>query len=362
MTYKRLLVLILPLFFGLMLTACSKPATTEAEQKEAAKQDGTGLEKLVLRYNMFPGLGGNIVSYPELAEDLGYFAPLKLEYAGITYSGPQDLQGLITGDVDVATAFNGALIKLAASGVPIVSLVGSYGSDENTALYYYVPEDSPIKTARDLIGKKVAVNTLGAHAEFTIKEYLYRNGLTKEEVGKVELVVIPPVSAEQALRAGQIDVSQLAGIIREKALERGGLRKLVSDIDMFGALTMGNYVVTKKFLKENPNSARKFTEGVARAIEWARITPRDEVVARYKSIINKRARNENDEPLKYWRSTGISSTGGVIDDQQFQLWIDWLIRDGELKPNQLNAHDLYDNRYNPYAKDAAKTALVNTLN
>ena len=39
-------------------------------------------------------------------------------------------------------------------------------------------EDSPIKTARDLIGKKIAVNTLGAHLEFMLREYLARNGLT----------------------------------------------------------------------------------------------------------------------------------------------------------------------------------------
>ncbi len=32
------------------------------------------------------------VLYPELAEDLGYLAPVKLKWVGNTTSGPQDIQ------------------------------------------------------------------------------------------------------------------------------------------------------------------------------------------------------------------------------------------------------------------------------
>lgn len=68
------------------------------------------------------------------------------------------------------------------------------------------------------------MNTLGAHAEFMLREYLSRAGLSPEEAKKVTLVVLPPVNTEQALRAGNIDVASLTGIFRDKALVRGGLR------------------------------------------------------------------------------------------------------------------------------------------
>ena len=137
-----------------------------------------------------------------------------------------------------------------------------------------------------LIGKKIAVNTLGAHHEFVIKEYLHRAGLTAEEIKQVTLVVVPPVTTEQTLRAEQIDVAALGGVLRDKALERGGIHPLFKDMDLFGNFSAGSYVLTDKFIKANPNASRKFVEATAKAIEWARTTPRDEVVARFEKIIN----------------------------------------------------------------------------
>ena len=41
-----------------------------------------------------------------------------------------------------------------------------------------------------MIGRNVAVNTLGAHAEFILREYLKRGGLSDAEVKEVTLVAI----------------------------------------------------------------------------------------------------------------------------------------------------------------------------
>jgi hypothetical protein len=56
--------------------------------------------------------------YPELAEDLGYLAPLKLRAIGSTYSGPQDLQSTATNDTDFSVAFNGIIAKVRPSCGP----------------------------------------------------------------------------------------------------------------------------------------------------------------------------------------------------------------------------------------------------
>ncbi|PKO47927.1 MAG: ABC transporter substrate-binding protein [Betaproteobacteria bacterium HGW-Betaproteobacteria-22] len=336
----------------LMLLTALLVATLSGCAREGENSQLAGQEKTELRYQWV----GGFVSFPELAEELGYLGNIKLNYVGSITGGPQDLQALATGDVDFATAFNGAIVKLAVSGVDIVSLVGSYGSDENTAIAFFVTEDSPIKTARDLIGKKISVNTLGAHSEFTIKEYLYRNGLTKDEVEQVELTVLPPVNSEQSLRAGQVDVAQLNGILKDKALARGGIRQLFADIDLFGDFTAGNYVVTKKFLAANPNTTRQFVEGTARAIEWARNTPREEVIAKFTSIINKRGRNEDARLVQFWKSTGIADKGGLITEKQYEQWIDWLVRDGQLEPGKIKAKDLIDNSFNPYLTEVSDNA------
>jgi ABC-type nitrate/sulfonate/bicarbonate transport system substrate-binding protein len=307
------------------------------------------LEKAEVRYQ---GWAGQVI-FPELAEDLGYLAPLKLKWIGNTISGPQDIQTVVTGDIDIGGAFYGAIIKLIATRAPIKAVIGYYGSDDHTWQGYFVKQDSPIGNARDLIGKKVAVNTLGAHLEFVLREYLARGGLTPEEAKKVTLVVVPPVTGEQALRQGQVEVTTLAGVLRDKALERGGLRKLFSDKDLFGNFTGGAYVLRDKFMRDNPNTSRKLIEGIAKAIEWARTSPPEEVRARFEKIIAERKRNEDASSIRYWQSTGVANQGGRITDGELQIWIDWLIKDGALKPGQLKASDLYTNEFNPYRGAAA---------
>ena len=59
------------------------------------------------------------------------------------------------------------------ANAPIVAVVGYYGVDDKRWSGFFVLDQSPIKTARDLLDKKIAMNTLGAHSEFMVKEFLY---------------------------------------------------------------------------------------------------------------------------------------------------------------------------------------------
>ncbi|MDM0059091.1 ABC transporter substrate-binding protein [Variovorax fucosicus] len=302
------------------------------------------LEKTEIRYQGWAGQ----VTWLELAEDLGYLAPLKAKWVGNTTSGPQDIQTVVTGDVDIGGAFNGAVVKLLAKKAPIKAVLGYYGADENTYSGYYVREDSPIKSARDLIGKKIAVNTLGAHHEFMVREYLARNKVTDAEAKQVTLVATPPVTGEQVLRQGQVEVTTLGGVLRDKALERGGIRALFTDRDLYGDFTAGTLVLHTKFIEQNPNTSRHLVSALARSIEWARTTPPTEVRARFVKIIDARKRAESADTIQYWKSTGVAGKGGVIKDSELQIWIDWLVKDGLLKPGQVKPTDLYTNAFNPY--------------
>jgi len=324
------------LLLGLAL-GCSR-------SKVDAGAGGSEFETLVLRYQ---GNNGT-VSPAELAEELGYLAPLKLEFVGSTTSGPQSIQAVLTGDTDFGGAFNGAVIKLVAAGAPIVAVIGYYGVDDQRWGGFYVLEDSPIRSAKDLLGKKVTMNTLGAHSEFMLKEYLLRSQLTRQDARSVTLVAVPPVNGEQILRERQSDVAALGDIFRDRALERGGIRTLFSDYELYGAFTAGSYVMRRKFIDQHPKAARHFVEAVARALKWSRETPRDEVVERFRQMMAKRGRNENPDILRYWKSFGVASEGGVIDEREFQVWLDWMIRDGELEPGQIDLASMYTNELNPF--------------
>ncbi len=110
-------------------------------------------EKLELRYQGW----ASKVLYPELAEDLGYLAPIKLKWVGNTISGPQDIQAAVTGDVDYGGAFNGSIVKLVAAHAPVKAVISYVGTDKETNGGLFVLQDSAIKGPRDLIGKKIGV-------------------------------------------------------------------------------------------------------------------------------------------------------------------------------------------------------------
>jgi ABC-type nitrate/sulfonate/bicarbonate transport system substrate-binding protein len=160
------------------------------------------------------------------------------------------------------------------------------------------------------------------------------------------LVAIPPINAEQVLRQHQVEMASLGDLYRERAIETGGIRSVFSDHELFGEFTAGSYVMKKDFIRKNPQAARRFVEGVGRALDWSRTTSREQVVARMTAIIAKRHRTEDANALKYWKSYGVAGQHGCLTDRDFQLWIDWMVRDGALKPGQLKAQALYTNELN----------------
>lgn len=333
---RRGLAAVSAVVLGLTVSACA--GATAAQESESGKT--------VLRYQGSTGT----VGFPELAADLGYFEDVELEWIGDTTGGPASIQAAVTGETEFGGAFNGAISKLQSGGGPVTSVITYYGSDDETYGGFYTLEGSEITSARDLIGKKIGVNTLGAQSEFVITEYLRRGGLSQAEIDQVELVVVPPVNAEQTLRAGQIDVAALSKVIQEKAIDHGGITKLFSETDIFGEFGYGTYIFRDDYIAKHEDAVADFVQGTARAIRWAQVTPVDDVRARMKTIIEERGHSgETTDLVQYWLSTGVPVAGGVIDEKEISTWVDWLVADGQVTEGQLAVDDLYTNEYNPYA-------------
>lgn len=322
------------------LAGCALPSS------DAAAEDEGG--PVTFRYQG----SANNVTFPELAEDLGYFDTISLEYVGATVSGPQDIQSVATGQTDVGGAFSGAIVKLVEAGSPITAVINYYGSDRQSYQGLYVRKDSEIKEAKDLVGKKIAVNTLGAHAEAYVETWLTSAGLTRKEIDQVQLVVLPPNDTEEAIRRKQVDVGALGGILQDRALAQPDIRELVRDTEVLGhQLNGGQYVLRDDFIAQHPEAVREFTTGVAKAIEWARTSPRTTVHARFTRIIEGRDRNETTDNVTYWKSTGVPAKGGVVTDEDFTQWADWLQSTGIVDRDELDPASIYTNEYNDLAEE-----------
>jgi ABC-type nitrate/sulfonate/bicarbonate transport system substrate-binding protein len=132
---KRTLTLVL-----VVLASCSRAAAT--------KQVGD-FETDSLRYEGQAGY----VTPAELAEHLGYLAPIRLSYVGNNATGgPHSIAAVVSGDLDFGSSFNGAIIKLVAAKAPLRAVVAAYGTDELTFQGFYVLDESPIRGPRDQRG------------------------------------------------------------------------------------------------------------------------------------------------------------------------------------------------------------------
>ena len=322
---------------GLPLTACGQGGSVHSENGVTT-----------LRY-----LGWtDQVTLPELAESLGFFnGKVKLDWSGTTISGPQEIQSAATNQVDFGGAFAGAVAKLITAGAPITGVIDYYGSDEKSFQGYYVRDDSHIHSPADLVGKKIGVNTLGGQNEADIHDALAKAGLSQDQIKSVQLIPLPPPNIEDAVRKGQVDVASLSGQFQQRALAVGGLRPVFTELDEYGGpINGGQYVFRNDVIAKNADAVRTFTTGVAKAIEWERDTPRDQVIAKMSQIINARHRpGEDTSTLKYWLSVGVPAKYGIISDVDFTRWESWL-RDTGAIHGKLDPAKFYTNKYNAFAQ------------
>ncbi|MDR2133104.1 MAG: ABC transporter substrate-binding protein [Clostridiales Family XIII bacterium] len=350
---------VLLLLMGLLLTqsACGKeeaqgeaaPSGETASEDASAGASETGGEEYEVLDIRFLGMPGTIWAV-ELAEGLGYLDPLRIDFVGNANGGPETLQALQTNNIDLGyAATNGIINIVAASDKNIVSISPLGGTDENTNAVILVLEDSSIQGARDLIGKTVGVNTFGAQNEAFIKNYLRKEGLSTEEAAQVELVVIPAGEAEQVLRSKQLDAVVISGAFKIRALDEGGVRAIANEYDVWGAMQVSLYAVTRDFAEQNPNTTRKLTSAIGQAYDWVNSTPIDEVRAKLKEIMEARAEErpgENPAVLDYWTGFGVSEPGGLIDAESLDFWLDWAVINGDIEEGLLTPEDIYTNEYN----------------
>ena len=291
-------------------------------------------EEVKLRY--LASQGG--LAAHELAAELGYFegTGITIENVGYATGGPASLIALASGDVELGSAATSAVLNSIVSGNDFVAAYPSNGINDEVQSIFYVLEDSPIREIKDIAGKSVAVNTLGAHLDYTIREALHSAGLPVDAANQI---VVPGPQLEQVLRSGQVDVSAFAywqTTFEGAAKKNGGLRAVFDDTDVLGEIAGGFVVLRRDFVKAHPEAAKIFVEQSARALDYAREHPAETREIFAKALT---ARGENPDIAQYFRGYGVRA-GGLPVERDVQFWIDVLVREGKLKEGQLSARDV----------------------
>ena len=314
------------------------------DEKSSQKGDLTKENVVTIRY-----LSSSAVVEPyEFASELGYLTGINISRLGTNTGGPEDIMSVATGSTDVGHSAWVSIINAKVRGAQIQAVAGPMGNSpegwyEGTPYLskWIVLENSTIRSAKDLKGKKIAVHTLGAHAEYVTREYLSRNNMSKDDV---ELLVMS--RHEEVLRQGLVDVVAPVGAQIDRMEADDGVRVLFTDYDIIGNQTHCGMFMSEKFIKENPQAVKLFVEGSAKAADWAKDHPEE---ARELAAKIMKDKGGNPDLAKYWKGFGVREHA-LLQDNDVQFWIDWLVKDGRISEGQYKPSDFYTNEYNPYFK------------
>lgn len=289
-----------------------------------------------VKFRYLASQGG--LSAHELAAELGYFdgTGITIENVGYATGGPASLIALASGDVEIGSAATSAVLNSIVGGNDFVAAYPSNGINNEVQSIFYVLEDSPIRDIKDIAGKSIAVNTLGAHLDYTIREALHSVGLPTDAANQI---VVPGPQLEQVLRSGQVDISAFGywqTTFEGVAKQKGGLRAIFDDTDVLGEIAGGFIVLRRDFIEKHPEAAKVFVEQSERALDYARENPKETKAIFAKALAE---RGENPDIAQYFRGYGVRP-GGKAVERDLQFWIDVLVREGKLKQGQLSANDL----------------------
>jgi len=294
---------------------------------------GTAFAAEEVKFRYLASQGG--LSAYELAAELGYFdgTGITIENVGYATGGPASLIALASGDVEIGSAATSAVLNSIIGGNDFVAAYPSNGINDEVQSIFYVLEDSPIKDIKDIAGKTVAVNTLGAHLDYTIREALHSVGLPSDSANQI---VVPGPQLEQVLRSGQVDVSAFGywqTTFEGVAKKNGGVRAVFDDTDILGEIAGGFIVLRRDFIEKHPDTAKIFVEQSERALDYARENPEETKKIFAKALAE---RGENPDIAQFFRGYGVRP-GGKAVERDLQFWIDVLVREGKIKEGQLSA-------------------------
>ncbi|SDP54231.1 NitT/TauT family transport system substrate-binding protein [Streptomyces sp. cf386] len=222
-----------------------------------------------------------------LGKEKGFFSSrgidLKMEAA---QGGAAIIPGVVSGQFQFGFSNVTSLMIAQTKGVPIKSVVNGTASTGDTAKDISgvaVKKDSAVKSAKDLVGKTVAVNTLQNIGDTTVREVVRKDG---GDPSKVKFVEMPFDQMPAALDGGQVD----AAWVGEPALtiaKGQGARVVASPFaETDPNLTIATYFASAKLAQENPELVKKFTEAVTESLKYASEHPGEarQVITTYTKI------------------------------------------------------------------------------
>jgi sulfonate transport system substrate-binding protein len=188
-------------------------------------------------------------------------APLGVAVKWVEFpAGPQLLEGLNVGSVDVGFVGEAPPILAQAAGAKFVYIGHDPAAPEAEAIV--VPQGSAIRSVADLKGRKVALNK-GSNVHFLLVKALERHGLSYADI---QPVFLPPADARAAFERGAVDAWAIWDPFLA-AVEKQSHARIVLD----GRGVVNNfayYLGERGFVEKHPQVIQAFFDDTQVQAQW----------------------------------------------------------------------------------------------
>jgi NitT/TauT family transport system substrate-binding protein len=212
-----------------------------------------------------------------LGKAKGYFASRGIDLNLVPEQGGAPIvKGVLSGKYQFGFSNVTSLMAAEADGAPlraVASGVASTGRSGRDFSAIVVSGTSAIRTAKDLAGKKIAVNTLKNIGDTTVRQSVREAG---GDAKHLTFEAMPFGEMPGALQAGKVDAAWVVEPQLSQVLTQGGQVVASNYVDAAPKLTVALYFSSQPTIAKDPALAAKFTEAVKQSLEYAAGHP-DEV-------------------------------------------------------------------------------------
>jgi NitT/TauT family transport system substrate-binding protein len=205
------------------------------------------------------------------ADAQGFFKKVGLDVQVVTLrSGTTIAAAIIGGDLQCGVSNLVSLGAAHAKGLPFVLIAGGalYDSAVPNAGFVVAP-NSPIKTAKDLIGKTVGGLSVGGLDQLAFDAWLDKNGV---DYTSVRFIEIAPSAMAEALALDRVQAASIAD--PELAVEAPRLKFLAKGWDAIAPVFMQTaWFTTQEWLAKNKDAAKRFNDAMVMAAQWGMANP-----------------------------------------------------------------------------------------
>ena len=215
------------------------------------------------------GLAIDLYAQGYYAQDQGMFkkAGISVDLQTFTNGGTAT-QAVTAGacDVGVANAVSVANATLRGLALSIIAGGGLYSSNA-AATALCVAAGSPLRTAKDLEGKTIALAALGDQAQAGIEAWLEKGGA---DAAKVKFVEVFFAEMGAALQQGRVDAAMIPEPALTIATNPGPARIFAKPFDAIAPLFLiGVWFAPTDWIKKNPDLAKRFAGAIYESARWA---------------------------------------------------------------------------------------------